>query len=131
MTNAFHQKIRPLKIDNNDLLDPYFHVPVLRKEAQEGTHYQLVSSSVWNQLQQWYGGGPQIDRPVVSVDKNVRLKLLQIQCKLLLLESQALEQERNKGKSRSNKSGVNVLEASMLERNKKETKVNLEVIRVV
>ncbi|ETO19882.1 ubiquitin-specific protease 5, partial [Reticulomyxa filosa] len=88
INSALNKKTRPLKIDNSDLLDPYSHIRILRNDIQEGTHFQLLSLSVWTQLHEWYGGGPQIDRVVVSVDKAVRLKLLSVQCKQLLLQRQ-------------------------------------------
>jgi len=88
MSDSLHQKRRPLKIDNADLLDPQSHARVLHSNLQEGTHFQVVALPVWKQLREWYGGGPEIDRQVTSVDKSIRLQLAKVQCKKLLLERQ-------------------------------------------
>lgn len=61
---------RPGPIDNNDLLcedhvslldDP----PQIDAAATEGTDYVVLTAAAWHKLHGWYGGGPDLPRPVI------------------------------------------------------------------
>jgi len=88
--------LRPLKIDNGDILDHRSHFTVLRKEIEEGRDYRLLPANVWNQLVELYGGGPAIERPVISTEKTVRMKILEYTMKKSLLDYIAREEEKQK-----------------------------------
>jgi len=68
---------RPGPIDNTPLLDSSFPVEqvVLRKDVQDGEDYTLVEQRTGQLLLQWYGGGPEIARQVVTVGIRKRTKV--------------------------------------------------------
>lgn len=55
---------------------------VLKRGLQEGADYVLVSATVWEKLYEWYGGGPEIMRPMIEV--GFMKKRLVVVCALLL-----------------------------------------------
>ncbi|PKA60058.1 Ubiquitin carboxyl-terminal hydrolase 10 [Apostasia shenzhenica] len=61
---------RPGQINNSELLlegeNGAENKPILRKNLQEQLDYLLVHQRVWKRLQEWYKGGPEIPRKVIS-----------------------------------------------------------------
>ncbi|KAK9802690.1 hypothetical protein WJX73_007165 [Symbiochloris irregularis] len=61
--------VRPGPIDNSGLIDelaPPGALTKLRSGLKEGEHFKSVYSSTWSRLERWYGGGPEIRRPLTK-----------------------------------------------------------------
>jgi len=71
-----NKKYRPRKIDNNKLLDESNHFVVLKENLIEHNDYEIIHKHIWEQLYEWYGGGPNIMRSVISIDSKIRNQLL-------------------------------------------------------
>merc|ERR1712130_647342 len=87
--HRWHQKkiaMRPIKISNRQLLDEDSYFTVLKKGLQENNEFILLPKGAWEQLHEWYGGGPAIERFVVSTDKNIRQKVIDFSLKKLEFE---------------------------------------------
>jgi ubiquitin C-terminal hydrolase/Ca2+-binding EF-hand superfamily protein len=56
---------RPVAIDNSSLIDPGNKLKV-KSGLIFKKDYVLVSEEAWNELQNWYGGGPPIPRKVIN-----------------------------------------------------------------
>lgn len=71
---ALQNPCRPGQINNSELVSDEVNEgsnnPILRKNLQEGLHYHLVHQRVWKKLQEWYKGGPEIPRKVISEGSN-------------------------------------------------------------
>ena len=96
-----NRNMRPIKISNRELLheDSYFHI--LKKELRENDQFVLLPKSAWEQLHEWYGGGPSIERFVVCTDKAIRMKVINFTLKKLEFEyneQQRLQKEVKKKK---------------------------------
>eukprot|EP00488_Nonionellina_sp_1-RS-2012_P001685 TRINITY_DN2813_c0_g1_i1.p1 TRINITY_DN2813_c0_g1~~TRINITY_DN2813_c0_g1_i1.p1 ORF type:complete len:157 (+),score=75.35 TRINITY_DN2813_c0_g1_i1:67-471(+) len=89
---ATKRAMRPIKISNRDLLDEQSYYTVLRKGLQENNEFILLPKGAWEQLHEWYGGGPSIERFVVCTDKTIRMK--EIDYILEKLQYEYVEQER-------------------------------------
>lgn len=61
---------RPGRIDNSSLISHGTDVGgsglELRRNLQEGEDYSLVPHEVWKKLHEWYNGGPEIPRKLIS-----------------------------------------------------------------
>lgn len=62
---------RPGPVDNSDLLPEGDNkldtddVPQMDAAATEGTDYVVLTQGAWRKLHGWYGGGPELPRPVI------------------------------------------------------------------
>merc|ERR1712137_1385260 len=68
----------PGPIDNSDLVDENGRVV---QNVVEHSHFGIISKDEWNNLFQWYGGGPTIERKVISTgryNKAVEIRLLKL-----------------------------------------------------
>lgn len=65
-----HVPCRPGKIDNTDLVcyktSGEGNDLDLRRNLQEGEDYDLVPQEVWKKLHEWYKGGPELPRRLIS-----------------------------------------------------------------
>lgn len=65
-----HTTCRPGTIDNSELVvdetDGESNVWSLRRNLQEGEDYSLVPQEVWKKLHEWYKGGPELPRKLIS-----------------------------------------------------------------
>eukprot|EP01084_Bolivina_argentea_P013555 25449_1 len=108
-TNTAKRAMRPIKISNRDLLDEDSFYTILRKDLQENNEFILLPKGAWEQLHEWYGGGPSIERFVVCTDKTVRMKEIEFTLEKLRYEykeqermdREAMKRKKNKQKSRS------------------------------
>lgn len=73
---ALQNPCRPGQINSKELVSNGSNEgsdkPILRLNLQEGTDYHLVHQIVWKKLQEWYKGGPEIARKVISESINSR-----------------------------------------------------------
>jgi len=63
------EKMDPGPIDNSALIEAStatLQSPRVKQHLQEGSDYDLVPECVWIKLQGWYGGGPALQRRVIS-----------------------------------------------------------------
>lgn len=60
---------RPGNIDNSDLLQKVKDLDFyeMKEKLIEHTHFEVVHSTAWEQLEKWYGGGPAIARKVITL----------------------------------------------------------------
>eukprot|EP00483_Globobulimina_turgida_P004154 UN04162 len=73
---AKKRALRPIKISNRELLDGDSYFTVLKKSLQENNEFILLPCGAWEQLVEWYGGGPSIERFVICTDKQIRMKVI-------------------------------------------------------
>ncbi|OHT08150.1 Clan CA, family C19, ubiquitin hydrolase-like cysteine peptidase [Tritrichomonas foetus] len=68
------------KIDNSRLLNSSGEFD--SEKVNERIDYEIVTKDVWNQLFEWYGGGPEIKAPIVQsvTGPKVVLQFLNLQC---------------------------------------------------
>eukprot|EP00485_Elphidium_margaritaceum_P003456 CAMPEP_0202694858 /NCGR_PEP_ID=MMETSP1385-20130828/8600_1 /ASSEMBLY_ACC=CAM_ASM_000861 /TAXON_ID=933848 /ORGANISM="Elphidium margaritaceum" /LENGTH=1807 /DNA_ID=CAMNT_0049350777 /DNA_START=152 /DNA_END=5575 /DNA_ORIENTATION=- len=95
--------MRPIKISNRELLDENSIYTVLRKELQLNNQFILVPKAAWQQLHEWYGGGPAIERKVICTDKATRMEMV----RLLLPKLHYEYEQQNGGGRRKTKTGNN------------------------
>ncbi|KAL0904858.1 hypothetical protein M5K25_027016 [Dendrobium thyrsiflorum] len=73
---ALKNPSRPGQINNKELISDGSNEggdkPTLHMNLQEGKDYHLVHQRVWKKLQEWYKGGPEIPRKVISESINSR-----------------------------------------------------------
>ncbi|EGC39715.1 hypothetical protein DICPUDRAFT_26301 [Dictyostelium purpureum] len=60
---------KPETIDNRELLEGIDSEgnPIMDRKLNEKTDFEIVPSKVWSQLIQWYQGGPEIKRTVITL----------------------------------------------------------------
>lgn len=69
---SLHSPCRPGKIDNSELVvneansDERADGSILRRDMQELQDYHLIPLEVWKKLHEWYGGGPELRRKLIS-----------------------------------------------------------------
>eukprot|EP01084_Bolivina_argentea_P308884 534207_1 len=103
--------LRPIKISNRELLDGDSYFTVLKKSLQENNEFILLPSGAWEQLVEWYGGGPSIKRFVICTDKKIRMKIINYEMdklkyeyeELLRLNKQAMKKKKKKDKDKKKK----------------------------
>ncbi|KAJ1689237.1 hypothetical protein LUZ63_013392 [Rhynchospora breviuscula] len=77
--NGTHYNPRPGEIDNSKLiLEETSNGPTLLRNLQEGSDYTLVPREVWIKLQEWYKGGPEIPRKVISDGEIRKTKVVEV-----------------------------------------------------
>ncbi|KAK8915991.1 Ubiquitin carboxyl-terminal hydrolase 9 [Platanthera zijinensis] len=88
---ALQNHCRPGQIENSELvsdeLNEGSNIPILCKNLQEGLDYHLVHQRVWKMLQEWYKGGPEIPRKVISEginSKSFRVEVYPLILKLIV-----------------------------------------------
>merc|ERR1712087_656227 len=99
--SASNRNMRPIKISNRELLDEDSYFTILKKDLRENDQFVLLPKSAWEQLHEWYGGGPSIERFVVCTDKKIRMKVINFSIKKLefeYAEQQRLQKEAKKKK---------------------------------
>lgn len=85
--NHAHAPLKPGKIDNSKLVSYEAEQSTgvtLRRNLQEGEDYMLVPLEVWKKLHEWYHGGPELPRKIIS--EGVNAKRLTVEVYLLSLK---------------------------------------------
>merc|ERR1711920_397109 len=95
--------MRPIKISNRQLLDEDSYFTVLKKGLQENNEFILLPKGAWEQLHEWYGGGPAIERFVVCTDKATRMKVIGFMIDKLKYDYNEQERMRKEAMKKKNK----------------------------
>ena len=101
--------MRPIKISNHDLLDDEYIN--LRKDLVQNDQFVLLPKGAWQQLHEWYGGGPSIERYVICTDKEMRMTILKFTLDKLnydyqeeeRLMKEAMKKKKSKQKDKKDK----------------------------
>eukprot|EP00484_Ammonia_sp_Unknown_P030159 CAMPEP_0197028598 /NCGR_PEP_ID=MMETSP1384-20130603/8245_1 /TAXON_ID=29189 /ORGANISM="Ammonia sp." /LENGTH=1787 /DNA_ID=CAMNT_0042457619 /DNA_START=164 /DNA_END=5527 /DNA_ORIENTATION=+ len=98
--------LRPIKISNRELLDENSIFTVLQPDLQQNNQFILLPKGAWEQLHEWYGGGPVIERYVISTDTQTRLDVINMTLPKLQYEYEQQKKslkEQKKKKSKEKK----------------------------
>ena len=113
---------KPEAIINDDLLED----GELRKGLIDLQDYVLVGEAVWNKFQQWYGGGPEIERVMIETGINRRLRVEVYPMTVRVVERR---NERGKeGKQQNSKHDLCNVKAELLKISKAAT--GMELLRL-